>query len=144
MTRKEDWVLLAISFAKDGGLSPVQLQKSLFLLGKMFRKEVGKKFYKFIPYNYGPFCQAIYSDSEILAKESLIDIWIPIEKGWSEYSITPKGSEYAEKLKNQVPLKAYQYLCEVVNWVCSITFQQLIRSIYHKFPEYRINSVFQE
>jgi len=140
----KEWILLAISCAKDGSLSPVQLQKSLFLLGRMFSKEVGKEYYQFMPYNYGPFCQTIYSDCEVLAAEGLIDIGRSINPGWTEYSITAKGSKHAEKLNRKVSAEAYEYLQEVVNWARSITFQQLIRSIYSKFPEFRANSVFQE
>jgi hypothetical protein len=38
------WTLLAISVANGKTLSPVQVQKSLFLLGRMLPDEVGDLF----------------------------------------------------------------------------------------------------
>ena len=53
MERKE-WVLLALFAAEAYRLQPVQLQKSLFLLGQNV-KDVGTSYYDFMPFHYGPF-----------------------------------------------------------------------------------------
>ena len=48
---RKDWALLAIANAGHGvSLSPVQLQKSLFLLGRELGSKVGANFYDFQPY----------------------------------------------------------------------------------------------
>src|SRR5439155_6656754 len=49
------WVLLALLAAEGHSLTPVQLQKCLFLLGSRRPKDVGRDFYHFRPYDYGPF-----------------------------------------------------------------------------------------
>jgi hypothetical protein len=59
--KRNDWLLLAVAAAKDDGLDPVQLQKSLFLLSEK-RRDVGTKFHEFEPHNYGPFSKEIYTD----------------------------------------------------------------------------------
>ncbi|GAH73860.1 unnamed protein product, partial [marine sediment metagenome] len=72
--KKKDWILLALNCSEDKTLSPVQLQKSLFLLGHMFPDAVNNNFYNFIPYHYGPFCLKIYEDTDFLKLKDLINI----------------------------------------------------------------------
>ena len=71
---KRDWLLLALAAAKTKGLTPVQIQKSLFLFGENMSGIGGSRFYKFVPYNYGPFDKRIYSDAEALETEGLVVI----------------------------------------------------------------------
>ena len=60
MTR-QDWLLLVL--AADGKtFSPLQLQKSLFLVGYDLAKLVGSDFYTFRPFDYGPFDATVYRD----------------------------------------------------------------------------------
>ena len=144
MERKE-WTLLAIYCANEEGLSPVQLQKSLFLLGKNLPDAVGNSYYQFIPCNYGPFDQAIYFDAEELSRDGLISINYMEGREWPKYFITPKGKKHVEKpLKQKTTKEVIAYLAVVVKWARSLTFQELIRAIYHAFPEFKRNSVFQE
>jgi len=137
-----DWALLAISHAKGAGLSPVQLQKSLFLLGKELPGEVGPDFYSFVPHNYGPFDSAIYTDAALLSGMGLVTR-NNSGRGFVEYAPTPDGLAYAEKLKANAPGKAVGYLGRVVPWTQGLTFAALVRAIYAKYPEFRENSVFQ-
>ena len=50
-----DFLLLVVASGKDKALTPVQLQKSLFLLGKTDLAEAVDSPYDFEPYHYGPF-----------------------------------------------------------------------------------------
>ncbi len=134
--------MLAISYAKGAGLSPVQLQKSLFLLGKELPAEVGQGFYFFQPYNYGPFDSSVYTDASLLASLGLVSK-NDFGQGFWMYSATPEGLAYAEKLKIAAPQKAVSYLERIVPWAQSHSFASLVRAIYAKYPEYRQNSVFQ-
>src|SRR5256885_12661208 len=72
--RRSRWVLLALLAAEGHSLNPVQLQKSLFLLGKRRPREVGKGFYHFRAYDYGPFDLAVYTDADELAEQGLVTI----------------------------------------------------------------------
>lgn len=44
----------------------VQLQKSLFVLGRRRAKDLGGDFYNFQPYDYGPFDASVYHDADAL------------------------------------------------------------------------------
>jgi hypothetical protein len=142
MTHRADWTMLAISFATGDGLSPVQLQKVLFLLGKELPNEVGRDFYEFIPYNYGPFDRSVYDDARALASQGLASKNDSSQGFWS-YSATPAGLDHADKVKRSASQKAVSYLEKIVPWAQSRSFASLVRAIYQKYPEYRENSVFQ-
>jgi uncharacterized phage-associated protein len=137
---KRDWTLLAISAAEGEPLSPVQLQKALFLLGQMRADRVGNDFYQFEAHNYGPFSSGIYRDAEALEGDGLVTI--QSDGRWKKYAATPRGLATAKSLS--VDSGANQYLQRVVAWVRSLSFQALVRAIYARFPDYRANSVFQD
>lgn len=139
---RSDWTLLAICAANGQGLSPVQLQKTLFLLGRELPNAVGQGYYDFKPYHYGPFDRAVYSDAEKLAVAGDVAITQRPGESWNRYLATAQGCERAEALKTEVP-QAIAYLQSVVQWALRQSFQQLVRSIYEKYPEMRANSVFQ-
>lgn len=139
MTRR-DWVLLALCFGGTKGLSPVQLQKSLFLLG-MEVPEVGQDFYEFYPHNYGPFCKAIYADAEAMAE--IGEVAIERQGSYSTYMITPAGQARIEAIRAEFPPRAFAYLKEAVVWTQQQSFSGLVRAIYEKYPAFRVNSVFQ-
>lgn len=137
----KEWTLLAISSAKGRPLSPVQLQKTLFLLEKNWSGDLGE-YYSFRPYNYGPFDASIYRDAEALAEMGLIAINRLPGRAWSEYAVTPAGLKFAEELQKQAPKSAVDFLERVVDWVLKLKFEELIKVIYKHYPEFRINSVF--
>lgn len=141
--KKIDWTLLAIAAGKERGLTPVQLQKSLFLLGEKYRKSVGRKFYDFVPYNYGPFDPAIYRDAEELVEKKFIIIERS-GRSWPEYLITKAGLEHVDEILQDAPTSAVEYIDRTVKWAQSLSFSELLRSIYAHYPKYRTNSVFQD
>lgn len=140
---RKDWTLLAISFAEGEPMSPVQLQKSLFLLGRNFPSEVGHDFYEFTPHYYGPFSATIYDDAAQLGAEGLVRVERQPGRSWAEYTATPRGMARAGQLNKQAPQQAGCYLKATVEWARSLSFQQLVSAIYKRYPEQRANSVFQ-
>ncbi len=139
---KKDWTLLAISSAEGSYLSPVQLQKALFLLGQKLPDAVSSDFYNFRAYNYGPFDSSIYSDAESLAQAGLVSIKYQPGQRWVEYSITPEGLKTAAQLRTKAPAGAVEYLKEIVQWIKKVSFTQLLKTIYAEYPAYAVNSVF--
>lgn len=137
-----DWALLAIFLADEKGLSPVRLQKSLFLLGKEFPRIVGKNYYEFIPYNYGPFCAKIYDDVGALISKGFVEEKGIAKQTWSEYFITPAGRKYVGQLPLDRIEDARGYLFQVIEWAQGLMFQELISAIYKAYPEYKKHSVF--
>jgi hypothetical protein len=140
--QRRDWTLLAIAAAEGSPLTPVQLQKSLFLLGRGVPQAVGAEFYQFEPYDYGPFDAAVYRDAEALAAEHLIEIERPLGLRYSVYRSTPEGQGLAVGLRQRAPTRAVDYLSTLVRWTRSLTFAQLVRAVYAAYPEFRVRSVF--
>lgn len=141
--KNKDITLLTIASAQGDGLSPVQLQKSLFLIGKSGLAGLPDDFYEFYPYNYGPFNPEVYSEADALVNEGLVNGIEKPGRTWRTYVISAEGQAYAVKSKKQIHKQLDKYMEEVVSWVKSLTFNELLRAIYAKYPEYRENSVFQ-
>ena len=96
MNRK-DILLIVVNRAGVNPLTPVQLQKSLFLVAKANLPELPAPFYDFEPYNYGPFCKAIYTDADDMQAAGLV-YRIPSSKGhWVETAITLAGQTRAQE-----------------------------------------------
>ena len=140
--KPEEWTLLAINAAKEQGLSPVRLQKALFLLGRHLPSDLGESFYSFTPYNYGPFDSEIYEDARKLAAKGFININQSPGQRWVEYQITASGIQVASQLNQAAPQQVVEYLNTVVSWTLSLSFQQLVGAIYKMYPEFKVNSVF--
>jgi len=140
--RKKDWALLVIDAAKQNTMSPIQLQKALFLLGQNIPKDVGPDFYKFIPHNFGPFAQDIYDDVADLCIHGLIEEINKPGQSWPEYRISQAGRGEAEKIRAALAPKAKEYLDTLVPWVERQSFQDLLHSVYKAYPAFAEKSVF--
>lgn len=142
---KEDLLLMVIAAAQDKGLTPIQLQKALFLVGQEMPahwKDFPEDFYSFEPYHYGPFDPEIYDDALYLTEEGLVHS-LPSKKGrWNESVITIVGTKRAEELKDEVPQHLSTWVGEVVEWTQSLSFAALVRAIYARYPTYQENSIF--
>ena len=139
---RSDWLLLAISEGPDKGLSPIQIQKIRLLLKMEAPKHVGPQFYSFIPYNDGPFSEPIYHDIERLIISDRVRTVAPGR--YPLYAITSKGAEDARVLAKNIKPKARDYVTKVVQWVSRVDFNQLLRSIYAKYPDYATKSIFRQ
>lgn len=142
VTRK-DWALLAIAAAGGRPLTPVQLQKILFILGEEKADRVGRGYYKFRPYNYGPFSADVYQDADILDSMGLVDVdQGTASRSWSTYRATPEGISKADELRARAPSDAVKYLDALVAWAMKLSFQQLVSAVYERYPAQRANSIF--
>lgn len=138
---RQDWLLLALSAAQDRGLTPVQLQKSLFLFEKGLTRLAN--FYHFVPYNYGPFDAQIYRDADSLGQLGLVESRTDGRR-WPQYYITAAGQDKARKAQRQLSAEVLTYVNNTVAWTQRLSFPDLVRAIYQKYPEYRANSIFQQ
>lgn len=141
---RKDWTLLVIAAAKGKTLSPVQLQKSLFLIGEKVparHLKLGKKeFYQFEPYDYGPFTSQIYSDAEELECVGLVHI--SQSAPYREYRATPAGLKKAQDLREGLDEKTKQYVGKLVAWIRSLSFVDLLKTVYAAYPDMAVKSVF--
>jgi hypothetical protein len=98
--------------------------------------------YAFVPHNYGPFAKEIYTDAELLASRGLISIEQD-PNAYARYLITASGRDRVrEYLVDRVSNRVQEYLGSVVDWAQKQSFSGLVKSIYEKYPAYRVNSVF--
>lgn len=143
--QKEDWTLLVVAAAGGKKLSPVQLQKSLFLVSKTLKAKQRKAspFYRFRAYDYGPFCSQVYSDAEALAAAGLLSITCE-EFSYRHYAATDEGLKKAHELRGELDPGVTAYLDNLVSWVRSLSFAQLVQEIYKMYPDMKANSIFQE
>jgi uncharacterized phage-associated protein len=144
--KPKDWTLLVVAAGKGQALTPVQLQKALFLLGKNLSSKQLRvaDFYPFRAYDYGPFNAQVYSDAKHLRDEGLIIIDPMDAVRYRYYSATVAGSERSEQLRAELRADVRDYLDRVVAWVRSLSFTALVQAIYRDYPEMKANSVFRE
>ena len=141
---RQDWLLLVLG-ATEKALTPVQLQKSLFMLEKTLPDDfVAEGYYEFEPYDYGPFDAAIYQDADLLANQQLVNIVSSSTGRWSEYSIGRVGLHRVDEIQSELPENVQVYVRQLVEWIQTKSFSQLVRYIYDRYPEYKVNSVFQD
>jgi len=142
LVERRDWTLLVLAAAKGAPLTPVQLQKALFLVGKNISKRRLGSFYKFRPYDYGPFDSAVYTDAESLQRDGLVEI--SRMGSVREYAATSPGLGAASDLRADMLAEDEAYIDRLVDWVRPLSFSQLVQAIYREYPEMRANSVFRD
>ena len=139
---RQDFVLATLSPAHGATHSPVQVQKLFFLLDQNIPDLVGGPFFKFTPYNYGPFDRAVYDELEALAVQGYVELCS--EGSWKSYRLTAEGQERADDLFSGLPDRVRDYITKASKYVRDLSFTQLVSAIYKAYPEMRENSVFQE
>ena len=140
--RRRDWVLLVTAAADGEPLSAVQLQKVLFLIGKDLDHQVGEHYYDFRPFHYGPYAVAVYEDATRLNQEGLVLVAAASQGRWNEYQATPNGTRVAATLLQSLPKSDADRIRALVKWARSLSFEDLLRAVYTKYPEMRVNSRF--
>ena len=142
MLARQHWLLIALSKSPGGVMSPVQIQKALFLFGQEAGSAVGTEFYSFEPYDYGPFDAAIYVDLRRFTNEGHVRRqWHP-GRSWKSYAITGSGRHAALALEPDADTRLTEFLERIVAWVKARSFSDLLRSVYAAYPEFAENSVF--
>ncbi len=142
MASRECILIAIVAAAGEAGLDRVQLQKSVFLVGEEFDGKLPADFYQFQPYMYGPFAQDVYADIERLCDGLVIEA-LTGKDGRPSYRLAPGAtaglcglSDLSEDLESGIR--------QIVGWVTSMSFNELVRAVYHLYPEQRENSVFQD
>ena len=121
---REDWTLLTIATAKRS-LLPIQLQKSLYLLGQRFPNLTAGAFYTFRAISSGQFSEEVSRDANLFAMTGLVSIDV-LDPGGRAYRVTPKGLERAQELEERADPDAIQFLRRTVAWVRTRTVDQLL------------------
>ena len=141
---RKDFLLMVIAAGSGTPLTPVQLQKSLFLISENLKGEIPDLFYKFDPYHYGPFDADIYVDADSLEAQGLLLSVGSSQGTWLDRAITLDGVKRAKDAEMELSDSGRTYIHAVVEWAQSLPFNRLVKSIYKNYPQYRKNSVFQD
>lgn len=145
MNRQE--LILSILSVSDSGSSvytPVQIQKLLFLIDKNASSSIGGPFFNFIPYHYGPFDKSIYREMENLGNNGYVDVQINFNNNKKEYKLTSLGMQNGKENYNTLPENIQIYFRELNTFIMSLTFPELIATIYKAYPEMKQNSIFND
>lgn len=139
---RRDAVLAVLAAADGSGYGPAQLQKALFLISRNAPDVFDDGFgFRFTPYDYGPFDKRVYDVADDLASENLCRV-TRLSNGYRIYSATEAGLSIGSKLLGTLATDRRDYIKNVSNWVRSLSFAQLVKSIYEAYPEMREKSIF--
>lgn len=128
----------------DKQLDPIRIMKGLFV----FSMEAPEAWlpkeerHHFVPYSYGPYSQQVNSDLGQLGIKGYVQMTLVPGKSWSYYSLTSEGESVAERIAPAFNPAAIDYLRRLREFVVNLSFRQLLDTIYAKYPEYAVNSVF--
>ena len=138
----KDVVLLLVD-AIGEVVTPVQLQKSVFLVSSESLDGIPSPLYNFKPYHYGPFDSDVYRDAESLHRDGLVLRVSSREGAWTDTTIMRPGWELAKQLRTQLPAQSCERIDSIASLVREKSFPELVKYIYENFPDYQENSVFQ-
>lgn len=141
---KTEIILAALSSADGATFTPVQIQKLLFLIDMRLADKTGGPHFDFKPYDYGPFDAEIYRALEFLASEEKVEIIEKPNLRWKKYRLTASGNEDGKSLLSNLPESASEYISRLATFVTSMSLEELVGTIYHAYPEMKINSVFRD
>ena len=131
---RRGWLLLAIAMSGASGLSPVQLQRSLFLVCQKREKQVGPHVYEFEPNGSGPASTALYADMDALVTaEDIVKEWVP-ESSYSIFRLSDSGRARAADFRRRMKKDALAGLEDAVAWVKEQSYQELV----HKTSTVRV------
>ena len=144
LSRRQEMLLLLISKADDPGLDPVRIMKGQFLLAMETPEDwmESDARYEFVPYNYGPYSSEIYRDLATLERIGLISGTALRGRSWRYYVSTGRGTRFAKNVSSNLSPDLVNYVGQILAFICSLSFTELLRAIYHKYPAFAVNSVF--
>jgi hypothetical protein len=64
--------------------------------------------------------------------------------GWKTYGATEEGLQKARFLEKEADPRAVDYVRKLVKWARSVSFKDLVKSIYQAYPEMKANSIFRD
>lgn len=142
--KQREFVLATLASAKGAPLTPVQLQKFLFILDRAIGATVRGSGFTFRPYHYGPFDRDVYSTMGELRQQDLAEISESLG-ALRTYRLTDAGEVEGRAIADaKLDQRSRDYASAVGNFVRSHSFASLVSSIYKAYPDMKVNSVFRE
>ena len=141
--QKDQVLLVVLSFARGEALTPVQVQKALFLADDKVTTAFQTR-YDFQPYDYGPFDRHVYADAQALSRQGLVTISRDPNGGWDTYAATDAGIRRGRELRDRLDENQRTVLSRIVGLVRRLSFSELVSAIYKAYPHMRERSVFRD
>src|ERR1700694_2121808 len=143
---KSQIALLLFFQGSERKVDPIRIMKGLFIFSQeapeaWFRKS---ERYSFIAYAYGPYSRQVDADIDRLALRGYIQASQAPGKSWSYYTLSEAGKAIAKEVQSSIDPKAVTYLHQVREFVLGLTFRRLLDTIYARYPDYAVNSVFKK
>jgi uncharacterized protein len=140
---RRDLVLAVMAAAQGRTYSPVQIQKAVFLVCDQLRDLIddGPEF-NFQPHDYGPFDSDVYLVIESLQSRGLAVIAPSPSGNWNTYAASDAGLAQGDEVLCNMGKSNQRYVQRVSEWVRSLSFKSLVKSIYDAYPHMRANSIF--
>ena len=135
-------ILVAMAPAKRASFTPVQMQKLMFLLDRELADGIGGPLFDFRPYDYGPFDAGVYESLDELIISGRVELVLVPGQQWFKFRTTETGQPYGEQELDRLPQWVKNGITIYSGWVQSLSFPQLVSAIYKKYPDMKINSVF--
>jgi hypothetical protein len=143
---RRDLVLAILAAANGRSYTPVQIQKAVFVICDQLPHLIddGPGF-NFQPYDYGPFDSDVYSEIATLRHDGAAIIAPSGVGNWNTYAATDAGVDRGDEFLYQVMKEEDRaYIEQISNWVRSLNFATLVKSIYEAYPRMRANSIFKD
>jgi len=139
---RRDLILAILAAAEGRPYTPVQIQKAVFVVCDQFPDLIddGPGF-SFEPYDYGPFDSDVYSEISELEEDAEATVAPSADGNWNTYAASDYGLIRGRELLDAMG-KEGKYIQRISDWVRSLSFNQLVKSIYEAYPEMRANSIF--
>ncbi len=137
------YMLSVLSSIQVAHYSPVQIQKIFFLLDKNISDRIGGPYFNFEAYHYGPFDKNVYKELDKLTASKDITLAHEQYSNVRLYALTPIGFQKGVNTLNNFREQERSYIREICAFVKSLSFEQLLKSIYKEYPEMKVNSIFQ-
>lgn len=140
MTRDEIILAALAAGGENASFTPVQVQKLFFLLDREAAAFIDGPHFNFEPYDYGPFDRAVYVELDNLSGQNLARV--QSTGRYRVYTLSQEGFQRGGVILSGLPQGTRTYIVNIANWVRKLSFEQLVASIYNRYPEMKVNSVF--
>lgn len=136
--------LLLIFLSGPEQLDPIRIMKGMFLFSQECPKDWihDEDRYRFEAYNWGPFSRDVYRDLDALVIQGLVTTTTITGRDWNYHAATDAGRTLAATAAQQWRPAVRVYLEKLRRYVLSVNFSTLLKTIYQKYPDYAVNSVF--
>lgn len=140
--KPRDWLLIFLlpRHNEPVQIDPLRIIKGLFLLTKEAPLPQSEA-YAFVPHYWGPFSKEVYDDLDNLEAEGCVKRTTVMGKSWRFAELTEKGIATAKGLVKDVPKLALSKLEASKGEATTRSFNDLLRYVYSRYPEFATNSI---